>query len=446
MLIEFVNHASFVVHYEDVHLICDPWLSGAAFHNGWNHLCETQFDPSFDGITHIWFSHEHPDHFSPSDIKRIPESIRENITILYQETIDKKVIDFCSKMNFKTIIEMTQDVEYNLNDDISILCNPYTEGDSYLVVRAQGTSLLNLNDCIIESKKDCNEIKQKIGNIDILFTQFGYANRIGNTSDTYERIKASQEKLKRIQYQAEVFQPKYIVPFASYVYFSHEENSYMNDAINTSNVVYKFIEKNTNAIPIIMYPRTNWDTSVKKDSTECLQKYESDYASIGNRIYHKAKVIPEKDLIELSRDYVNRLHKKNPKGRQFIKKQKSRIYLNDHDRTYTLNGKLGLMADTGHPSKCDISLSSEVLSYLLKFEWGGDTMNINGRFQVPEDGDYANFRFFNTVSSMNNRGEVFVGPTRKQRLLFFLKKILGNHIIKLLKSSIRSQTSNYSSQ
>ena len=67
--IQFINHASVRISYEDVSLLSDPWYFGDAFHKGWNLLVEQSTDEIMkiiNSITHIWISHEHPDHFSIS--------------------------------------------------------------------------------------------------------------------------------------------------------------------------------------------------------------------------------------------------------------------------------------------------------------------------------------------------------------------------------------------
>ena len=70
MKLKWINHASYLVSHNDVAIICDPWLSGDAFDHGWSLLSETKFQASdFAEVTHIWFSHEHPDHFSPPNLK-----------------------------------------------------------------------------------------------------------------------------------------------------------------------------------------------------------------------------------------------------------------------------------------------------------------------------------------------------------------------------------------
>lgn len=64
MRIKFVNHASVIFSYDDIHLISDPWIEGSVFHESWSLISKTKFRyEDFQDITHIWFSHEHPDHF-----------------------------------------------------------------------------------------------------------------------------------------------------------------------------------------------------------------------------------------------------------------------------------------------------------------------------------------------------------------------------------------------
>ena len=38
MKLTWVNHASFMLELGNYHLICDPWIEGSAFNNGWNLL------------------------------------------------------------------------------------------------------------------------------------------------------------------------------------------------------------------------------------------------------------------------------------------------------------------------------------------------------------------------------------------------------------------------
>ena len=54
MEIEFVCHASVVLRRDRVHMICDPWLTGTAFDDGWALLSEPVFKPEdCASVTHL---------------------------------------------------------------------------------------------------------------------------------------------------------------------------------------------------------------------------------------------------------------------------------------------------------------------------------------------------------------------------------------------------------
>ena len=103
--IEFVNHASVIVSDGDISVLSDPWYSGDVFHKGWNLLHETndaEIEEILNKITHIWISHEHPDHFSIIFYKKFAKKIKDRrIKILFQKTKDKRVKNFLITQGFE---------------------------------------------------------------------------------------------------------------------------------------------------------------------------------------------------------------------------------------------------------------------------------------------------------------------------------------------------------
>ncbi|HEY7114443.1 MAG TPA: MBL fold metallo-hydrolase, partial [Thermoanaerobaculia bacterium] len=225
--IRWVNHASYIVEAGGLTLATDPWLFGAAFNNGWDLLSATKLGISeLSSVDYIWVSHEHPDHFAPAVLKAIPAASRERITVLYQRTRDGKVLDFCRKLGFQTQ-ELPPREWISLRTPLRVLCGPSDDFDSWLLADADGRRILNLNDCIIDSPEKALSVRASTGQVDVLLTQFGYAQWLGNPDESALRAEAAREKLERIRIQAETFRPRFIIPFASYVYFSHEENQYL---------------------------------------------------------------------------------------------------------------------------------------------------------------------------------------------------------------------------
>jgi len=407
MEIEFVNHASFIVEQDDVRLLIDPWLEGYAFYEGWALISKTKLlYEDFKSITHIWFSHEHPDHFSPPVLNKIPAHYRKRITVLYQKTVDKKVVDLCRKLGFGNVIELNPEW-YSLNRNLKIYNKAHTDGDSWICIKSPDCTILNVNDCIMATAEELQALNRVTGPIDVLFTQFSYANWAGNRGDIAAQKKAASDKLQEILLQNRVIQPKAIVPFASYIWFCHQENFYLNTGVNKIDFITDFISKNTHAIPTVMYPGDKWNTgNLNFDSTYAVQRYLRDWDSImAEPPLAKTKPVPLEELLTAAKKFAADLKKNNPIFIQLLKPAK--IYIEDYNCAFKFSLKKGLEKLNIHPDYCDIMLSSDGLNYCFKFLWGGGTLRVNGRYQLPPNGRFFNFKMFFQVSQINNFGQKF---------------------------------------
>ena len=242
--LQFNNHASYTIEAEDHALLVDPWLEGTAFNDGWSLLDASTSNAaiverlgSIDKPLTIWYSHEHSDHFSLSFLKALKLAAFSEVRIAYQKTLDRRVVTHLRKAGWN-VVELRPGEPLALGREMSLRVWPfYDSGDSYSLVTADGAQILNLNDCAVDTHEKCERVRTSLGEasgrLDLLLTQFGYANWIGNEADGAQRRDAAAEKIERIALQAKHLAPRTIVPFASFVRFCHEENAYMNDAQNT---------------------------------------------------------------------------------------------------------------------------------------------------------------------------------------------------------------------
>ena len=89
-----------------------------------------------------------------------------------------------------------------------------------LAINTSGVSFLNLNDCEIKIAR-CDEIFKITGKCDVLISQFVMLHGRRKRKYFLEK-KAAQEKLDTLELQVKKFNPKYLIPFASFVSFSNE--------------------------------------------------------------------------------------------------------------------------------------------------------------------------------------------------------------------------------
>jgi L-ascorbate metabolism protein UlaG (beta-lactamase superfamily) len=439
--ITFVNHASVIFSHKNIRLITDPWLFGPAFNNGWELLSPSKFDINdFDNITHIWFSHEHPDHFSIQVLNAIPENIRKKITILFQNTLDHRVAKKCEQLKFKQVIEMKSTEYISLNDEFKIKCVPNSTYDSWFYAIIGDKKILNINDCMVDSNSQSKIVKRMIGDVDILLTQFGYASWVGNPEDVQLRVDASREKLQRIQIQDKIFQPKFIIPFASFVRFSHKDNHYMNDQMNRIENVEKFIHEKTNSVPIILHPGDIWSGKEKIDNSLSINKYADDLQK-NLELYDDPKIIKFDELQKLASAYIDDIKKRN--NLTFVKLlhnlhffKTTNIFLKDLNISVSFNLIDGLKKSVSDKLNVDIITDSDSLSFVFSWDYGVDTLFVNGRFRTS-GGKIMNFFRLFLIGTLNNNGRTFplgvLGFLLNERSMWktkFLEIILGKYDLK----------------
>ncbi|ABF42516.1 hypothetical protein Acid345_3515 [Candidatus Koribacter versatilis Ellin345] len=431
MHVTWVNHASFVVSAANVSIMSDPWLEGTAFDDGWGLLSATKFGyEEFRDITHIFITHEHPDHFSPKSLRGIAPEHRARITVLYHKTRDRRVLQYCASLGFKTQ-ELPEEEWFALAPGFEVFCGRTGLIDSWLAYRADGKVILNLNDCIYTTKAKLLPIRERLGKPDALFTQFSYADWAGNPEDEERHKQHAQRKLAQMKMQCEVFEPRVVVPCASFVWFCHKENYFMNAHANRIGDVHRFCTEDVKCASVVLYPGDQWEVVTEHDSESAIRKYNEDYASLPSRPLVSSPEIPIEKLKDAYRNYIRKARAKNtPKLLELI--PASVVFLSDLGKKVRISMKHGIeVLAEGDATPADISLGSESLHYCYLFDWGGATLGVNGRYTVPPQGRPRRFFWNFQVQSYNASGVRF---DMKMVSIIAARKILSKFGVPVLET------------
>lgn len=447
--IEFVNHASVLLRYNQTAILSDPWYYNSVFNKGWRLIYDNDknyIKEILSRTNYIYISHEHPDHFNPqfltsTEIKEI--ILKKKIKFIFQETKDKRVLSFLKKMGFE-VVECSINKKIKLNDEASIMISKHDFYDSSLLVQFPDSTILNLNDCPLRGKTEIKKFKQLVGHVDLLLTQFSYAAWKGSRNEKNLRAISANEKINNIIDQYKYLNPIKVVPFASYIYFSNEMNFYMNDRSNKPfEVSKKLISKNIDAI--ILKPGEIQKINDLKQNPESLKFWTTHLNNLKNKeLDNYDKKLTIEELNNQFEIYKKILMKKNSfllikilnkiKFLNFF--QDINIFLTDHNINYKFSIIRGLVKS--NENKIDIKMHSESLFFILKNEFGYDTLTVNGCFE-------SSFEKFNKVTrtlalgSLNAMGinlNVFI-IFRANIIILFLKK-LRSFISKAKSSSLLS--------
>lgn len=404
-IIEFVNHASVLLKHENVRLLCDPWLKGTIFNDGWNLLVDSNDTIEDLEPTCLWISHEHPDHFSPAALLSVPEERRTSIASFYQRTADGKVAAFLRKHRYP-VTELDDGVPHELDSKVMITCGT-VNSDSWLHLRTDNVSILNMNDCVTLQEDPLMDLSRDVGGVDILLTQFSFAHWSGNPDDHELQEYNAKVVADQLRRQITCFKPRFVIPFASFSWFSHQDNSHLNRYGNRVHDACNLIER-AGAIPVVLYPGDSYECGSDWSNSVPLRNWQSVYKKHANTRGSTSKSVPMDELKALFEKYVCRLREKNDwdeirKARTDGILQPCLILLWDHSCTVEFDITSSLTVRNASANECDIQMHSDSLQFLLAHEWGRGTLTVNGRFVA----NYATVdRFFGQtqIAYANNIG------------------------------------------
>ncbi len=432
--IQFINHASVLIGNEKKSILSDPWYSGTAFNDGWSLLFENEKEDILkvlEKTSHIWISHEHPDHFS---IKLINEyfQIIKNKTFLFQETQDKRVINFFKSKKLE-IIELKNGEKLAIDENFEIQVQKSDFYDSALIINLENKKIFNINDCPLKEENEIENFKRRYGECDILLTQFSYAAWKGGKDNLAWRKLAAKEKIETLKLQSKVFNSKITIPFASFIYFSNPFNFYLNDSVNyPKKVVEEFNYKEKKLIFLKPYQKINLSNlSIIEDNLTFWQnKFEE--VNIKNIISGDEKNSYEA-LKENFNSYYQRIMKKNsPLLLKVLKKIPylnvfSPIVINLVDTNENIYIDLVNCIFEKTTKKAEISMQSKSIKLIFLQDFGFDTLTINGCFEELKENSFLKLTKCFAIGNLNNMGiyanyKIFFNL--KIILLFFKKLFL----------------------
>jgi len=437
--IEFINHASVILRGQSKAILTDPWYKGDVFNKGWNLLYENNESDIADilrKISHIWLSHEHPDHFSVPFFKKYQQLICElGIEILFQKTIDGRVSQFLTNQGF-LVRELVSNEQCEIEPNFIIKIIKDEFYDSALIAIINNLTIFNLNDCPIHTHERLNRFKKAYGTCDILLTQFSYAAWKGGEKNLKWRKSAAKDKLNSLLLQGSVLNAKLVIPFASFVWFSNKKNFYLNDSINTPTMVLDFCKINKAPFTILFMAPYEKISLPKygKQNLESLEFWKNNYSKldISNTINFKNSFSFD-NLSQLFTKYRSRIIKKNALWLiQLLSKlpmlnafKPVSIYLEDLNLTVLIDIPSGLFSK--HSMSPDISMHSESLAFIFSNPFGFDTLTVNGCFNEINVGGFSKLSKNFALENLNNLG-IYLTP-----IIIFNTDVIFTFINRLIK-------------
>lgn len=413
MKIKFFGHASVVIYVDDVGILCDPWFSGTVFNDGWS------LDPPSAGIsnvdlqeiTHLYISHEHPDHLHFPTLNGFSEEFKKKVFVIYQKNNSNKVKNALEKIGYCNFLLTKHMERLELSKTVSSYIYQHRHLDSALIIDHDSGTIVNLNDAELSSS-ECQKLKNQFENVVVLLTQFAIAGSDG----VYERDMAQAEVVfRKMLDQTTAFHPKLVIPFASFVSFSNNDNSHVNAFVKNC-FEAKLLLQNSGFNPWLLFPGSIINLAeMPREDDERL--YVQHYKSNNFIPSHESEKV---DYLELEKIIQGRIVLWQSSYPKFIFRMmgiftffvvdiKKIIQVNFYKNKITLQD---YSVDLGY----NMRINSQPLFFAFKYDFGIQTLGVSGRYQInPEDNSYNQWKYIRILSSLYN-ADIYLHKTLKDNL------------------------------
>ena len=196
--IERLDAGSFVIRRRAVAVVNDGWTAAA---------------------THLWFSHEHAELFSPAVLNAVGEPVRRRTKLILQGREDRRIAEHCRRNRIQ-VLEAPDGDWLDLGSGVRIQVGQVPFQDGWSVVEAGGVRVLTLNDCVLGRRWDLDRMARVVladGPIDVLLTQC-----------------TAGGKLDWLRAQLDAVRPRYCVLSGDSIAFDTREATVVLDSLSAS--------------------------------------------------------------------------------------------------------------------------------------------------------------------------------------------------------------------
>lgn len=231
MHITYLGHAGFIVETDNVIIIMDPWLSTTgAFDSSWfqmprnHHLAPLVYEKLRDNrrSIYIYISHEHQDHFDIKFLNSLPD---RRFSLLIPEFSRSALMEHFAGYKCDELMFFRHKQEKNIpGGSVKFYVDDSRANrDSAILVRADDTTFLNMNDCKLFDT--LHQVNREEGPIKVFACQFSGATWHPTCYEyptaTYEAMSAkkSMAKFESVAKAIELLRPDVYIPSAGPVCF-----------------------------------------------------------------------------------------------------------------------------------------------------------------------------------------------------------------------------------
>jgi len=250
--IQTLGHACLTLYRkgESPLLLTDPWLVGSVYWRSWwlqNYPSDDEIDWLATG-THVYVTHEHPDHFHMPSIRRLGAGP----AYLFPSLAERGYLDYLIARGYRA--ESVEPLRWRqLDQDVSILSIPVWNDDSLLLIDTPNALILNLNDAkpLPPVLRAIGRVAERIAKPRVLLCSYSPASLVNSFIDDngIVSLRRPRHYVDYICGLCERLAIDYYMPFASQAVFLRPDSRWANEHRTTFEHLCRYWQSNARLLP-----------------------------------------------------------------------------------------------------------------------------------------------------------------------------------------------------
>jgi hypothetical protein len=229
--------------------------------------------------------------------------------VIANDSVNFSMSEAMHRIGFRNVVSLPERSPLRIRDGLELFRIPATGIDNMLVMRTQDGTVLNYNDCNLPYRA-IRSIAARIGPIDILLNNYNVASKILQVPAPESR-RVKQQQLAMFKRTVDLFDPRWVVPFASMHYFRAPESQDHNELLLATAEVAAVdpriipVEVGDRAVfdrasfrlergvlPVSAAPRSQVTRGMSRDAQDLTRVGDVFVKQLGRRFFHVTWLIP----------------------------------------------------------------------------------------------------------------------------------------------------------
>lgn len=242
MRFNIIGHACLTVESRAKKLVIDPWLVDPVYWGSWWHRPEPIYEQDVFSSDYLYITHWHFDHFHIQSLSLF----KNKCQILVPKFPVSNMVSQLREIGFKHIRELGHGEVFHIAPGFEIVSYQIQyQDDSILVIHADGTTMVNLNDAK-PLPSTWRRLRKRFPKVDFMLRSHSPAWSYPSCftfEDPSDAIPINKETyMEAFRTAAKIIHPRYAIPFASSICHLHREVVPQNDYLVSADELINYMQ------------------------------------------------------------------------------------------------------------------------------------------------------------------------------------------------------------